>query len=228
MPACSISCPDLNVLCGRRRGRLARRSADDRALRNPFRDRARTYRQTTRTRPPGSVRLRHTRLPDVRGRDAGLDASGAGGVAGGGKARAAAGSGSAVGRTSRRIQRGSSVETAGGLFMTTVPSDVRVHAATGASPQHRTIARLVLPICAPHRGTLRPIYPILPEAQPAWHVRELEAGACSASRHLAPGPPPEPARPAGRGRAWAKVEIIRAGSDRCRPCRAASQLFRRP
>jgi hypothetical protein len=57
--------------------------------------------------------------------------------------------GSIVGRASCRSQDGSTEEIAGGLLMTTVPSDVLVHAARETKPQQRMIARPGLPICAP-------------------------------------------------------------------------------
>jgi hypothetical protein len=56
-------------------------------------------------------------------------------------------SGSA-GVSARRAQDGSSDETAGGRFMTTVPSDVRVQAETGSSPQQTRMTKPVLRIAA--------------------------------------------------------------------------------
>jgi hypothetical protein len=59
-------------------------------------------------------------------------------TAGGGGNAAAAGAGSAW-RRFHGVHAGSSDEIAGGFFMTTVPSDVRVQAATGRSPQQTAI-----------------------------------------------------------------------------------------
>lgn len=109
------------------------------------------YRQTMRTGPPASVTSRQARLRDAPCRRGGLVVRRAGGPVGGDWAETAAVGGCAIARVSRRNHGGSRAEIDGGLFMTTVPSDVRVHAATGTSPQQRTIAMPVLPIL-PLRG----------------------------------------------------------------------------